>query len=276
MAEPPTSKQLLHFPSKDGSDANNAEWPMLDYVRSWKMFRGVSNEAHVISRHILTQEWHPEFEKKVTLLDVGPGDGVLLKQMLLRCSMPIKRVIVVEPDLNFLNECRRQLEPFHFEIIFEGKKIEDLDRSLLADVDIAVFSHVVYFTGAAPLHHVLDNLRIGSCCYVIVDQENSIFSKLWKKTAPPQFLERVSHVRRAVENLDSTKWKTYKTTVATKLDDPADLSPDVAVFVKSLLCYADYRDLTQEDTEWVETMIKRASASGAIRCTSDCFEIIRI
>src|SRR5690349_6295234 len=81
-------------------------YPMPAYVKSWQDFRSVSNEAETIAFHITHQKWRPD-NTPIKILDVGTGDGILLKQLVSACPWQIAELVCVDPNSAFLQESER-------------------------------------------------------------------------------------------------------------------------------------------------------------------------
>jgi SAM-dependent methyltransferase len=257
-------------------EIDQSEWPLPAYIKAWKAFRSVSNEADEIASHLARQKWVPK-SIPINILDVGTGDGVLLQKILLLCSHSVRDVVVADPNPAFLTEARSHLADVHIsgQLKVINKKIEEVDRDVIRSADLAIFSHVVYLTGAAPLLSTLRELRSGSCCYIVFDAEASIFSHLWTRTAAPEYLLRVREARGKIESLSEEKWVINKTTILTQVKNPRHLRPEIGDLIKSLLCYIDVADMDIETLNWVNGELENAGRFGNIQCSSDCYQLIR-
>jgi SAM-dependent methyltransferase len=255
---------------------DRSEWPLPAYIEAWKAFRSVSNEAEEIAKHLIRQKWNPQ-KTPINILDVGTGDGVLLEKILLFCNTAVRDVYAIDPNPAFLAEARSHLA----HVGIGGKlhlikdRIENVHRDIISDSDVAIFSHVVYLAGAEALMGTLRNLRPGSCCYAVFDAEDSIFSRLWQRTAAPEYLVRVQDARRKIEGLSGKDWIVQKTTIVTQVTNPCGLRPGISEQVKSLLCYAEVTDMDHDTLTWANDEIEKAGRLGHLRCSSDCYEIIR-
>jgi hypothetical protein len=201
----------------------------------------------------------------------------LLQKILLLCNSPIQDVNVVDPNPAFLAEARSHLVDLQIggQLRWINKKIEDVDRDLIRTSDVVIFSHAIYLTGVSALMRVLKQLDSGACCYVVFDAADSIFSRLWEKTAAPEYLTRVQKARSSIEAMPAAQWEVRKTTIITQVKNPCRLRPKISERVKSLLCYTDVEDLDKDTLNWVNAEIEKAGRFGDIQCSSDCYELIR-
>lgn len=251
---------------------DDLDYPMPDYIAAWKTYRTVSNEDQVIAGRLAQSIILPGPRSKI--LDVGPGDGRVLVRLLISLKQTPELLTIVEPNEAF---CAETLRAVHYDdfakaVITLQKKLKDCTDDELAGHDVITCTHTLYFMTSAELERLFSLVRGGATLFIVADHPESIFSRLWKQTAP-SFYERVSEHIATIRALDQTQFTFAETVISAALCDPMTLRDPICSLVMSMLCYSDVDSMTDEQFAVVRRMIASATTAGRIACDSLFFEI---
>lgn len=248
------------------------DFPLPAYVAAWKIFRSVSNEDEQTAHHI-AEAINGQCRDECNLLDVGPGDGRVLLRILLSLKRAPSKLTFVEPDKGFFDETRRAIGFFDFAKTMNPKQsyLSDLSDSEIAGHDVAILSHSAYFLEWGDIERLI-SLLPKKPIYIVFDSEESIFSRLWAKTAP-DYLDRINDHRSKLISLRPA-CGVKRVGITARVRNPLDLREDIRDMLLSLLCYSDVRDMSYELYEWVRNEIEGAVTNGKLTCHSDCFVVI--
>jgi 2-polyprenyl-3-methyl-5-hydroxy-6-metoxy-1,4-benzoquinol methylase len=253
------------------------EWPMESYLAAWKTFRQTANENKSIARHLTTQPSWPR-GKKLRICDVGCGDGRLIEAITLETQDEIAAVSLVDPDPELLDEAVR--------CIAEEALVPNITRTLAtAEMafpacatghDIVLMVHVVYLIESEHLVRLLEAMPPEVVAYVIFDEPESVFTTLWRETAP-KFHGRVLEAHKIMKALPRTNFAIAETKVEAQVANPFTLPrEDVRRAILSLLCYSTEAADDMRTRGWIESTVSRyVDSNGQVLCRSGCYEIRR-
>ena len=192
---------------------NQHIYPHSNYLNAWMAYRAVSNENSIIASWMTQQSAWPQ-KTKITLTDIGCGDGKIVSEVIRRCkgfspSQRISSVTLVEPhkpSLRVAAGCVRS----------EGSTARSVCECVrdawkrCFSVDAVLFIHVVYLMQHGEFLGVLNRLPTGVPLYAAFDEPKSVFSKLWKETAP-RYLMRAAKARATIASLSRSKYEVKST-----------------------------------------------------------------
>jgi hypothetical protein len=228
------------------------EWPMGSYKHSWKLFRRMSNENEVTAEHLLSRPSWPRVAG-VVLVDVGCGDGLVTQQIVHLSDCSVAEVRLLDPDATFLQEAKQHIQETGIVTdvkTFLGPAELNLPEHYQgANVVLAV--HVVYLMQDGAFESMLSTLPRRVPMYVVLDTPDSVFAKLWKETAP-KYWQRSSNAHAILDRLSRGEYAVNYSTISSRLDSPLDHSqPAIRNSILSILCYADYDGMAEEQQGWV-------------------------
>ena len=250
------------------------EWPMASYMEAWKTFRSRSNENEETAAHILDCENWPRHDDLV-ILDIGCGDGLLLKQLILQCRTAIWEVRLLDPDHDLIQLAKGNLEGLGDVMVtaIDGFA-EDHFPGVAIDCHAVLAVHVAYLMPEEAFERMMTSLPQEVPMYVVVDSPGSVFQRLWPVTAP-KYAARVANVHGLMQRLSNAGFSVRCTTVTSQTEFPLSAFERVNEAVISLLCYHNIRDLTAQQRKEVHTVLDRSVIGGRLRCQSSCYEVIR-
>lgn len=289
-------KNILSFPNsapRNGITSENrgqgrleVAYPLPEYIAAWKIFRSFSNEDETIARHIisLVQKRFPGCRVPdergndcgLRILDIGPGDGRVLLQLLLQIPAKPSSLTFVEPNPEFMRQAQSNICFFGFADSINPiqSKALNVDEKIVGSCDVTLCTHTAYFLESDEMERLLRLTRPGAVLYVVLDDRTSLFSSIWKRTAPKYYDVAERH-RRSLLALDPSVFSVNSTVIATKVKSPFSIRPDLAEMLMSLLSYYDVRDMESSEFEFVKKEITSATVGDHIDCKSTCFEICR-
>ena len=252
------------------------EWPMPSYMQHWKVFRKMTDECRETARHLLSRKHWPHCSK-ISICDIGCGDGLLALEIALWNPSKVSEITLIDPDEVFLREANSHLSGISSPptVRLVQKKAESLSSQEISDSDATLAVHVVYLMLEGTLESILRRTPVGVPTYVVLDEPNSIFSRLWARISP-KYLRRATAVHDLMASLPSIDFEVARSTITSHLDNPLVQRSDIKDAVLSLLCYDDVQNLCAEDYEWIEREIRSALAGQTILCESACYEIVRV
>ena len=255
------------------------QWPMECFIEAWKLFRDVSNENQETANHLLLRPFWPSIDD-YNILDIGCGDGLLLKQILRRSKRRMGQVCLIDPDEELMHQALLNLEHIgivKYQISHKLSKIEDEIPECFQNIHVILAVHIVYLLPTESFNSLLKELPVQIPLYVVLDNKDSIFSTLWKRTAP-KYYDRAIAAHEIIKQLPRDKYKVSKTSITSSLDNPLSCvpeRPDLKDAIMSILCYTDVRDRPHQEIHYIENEIRRFVVGNTLRCCSDCYEIIR-
>lgn len=246
--------------------------PHPSYITSWKVFRRLSDEASTTSMHVLSLLKRASFEP-LQIVDVGCGDAKILADVLLKArwaSIP-DSVTLIDPNAEFLEEARIEIMPvFKNSISICPKSVAEADLQIPPRT-LTLMIHMVYLITWEEIDKILKLMSAGSIVIIVLDSEDSILTRIWRRTAP-KYQRRAAEYRKRIELLASPfSWT--RTTITSWLKNPIELQEEMMEAALSLLAYTDVRDLPQEEQCWIQQQVLSHLAEGRLACESACYEI---
>ena len=253
------------------------EWPMGSYKNTWRLFRRMSNENDVTAEHLISRSHWPRV-KNLALLDIGCGDGLLTERIVLRSKKPVAEVRLLDPDKDFLGEAKAHITETG--VVTNVKCRQGLAEDNLPEccrgVHAILAVHVVYLMRNGAFKRLIDFLPKGIPLYVVLDTPDSVFSKLWKKTAK-KYASRSAKVHEALSDLPADQFEINFSTITSYLDSPLHQEqPGIKESVLSLLCYAEMQSLPTTTRRWVQQQVRDYTVGDHVHCESACYEIVKL
>jgi len=254
------------------------EWPSEIYIEAWKTFRALSGENAVMAAQIVGQRAWPRRDDGITLCDIGCGDGELMKQIVVHSQSPIADVRLVDPDEDLLSEAVRVVE--------ETGLVPHVERTLATaeevfprcaeSSDAVLLVHVVYLMKNGGFRKILEACVPGTPLFVVMDAPDSVFTQLWRETAP-KYHHRSVKAHETVAQLSRDAYDVEATSFSSLLPDPRHLRADLRTALLSILCYTDARRLAGDDALMtsIDALLTRHEAGEMIRCDLVCYTIQR-
>ncbi len=252
----------------------SSTWPCNSYLSSWKTFRLMSNENEVTADHLVKCVYWPQKEN-ITICDLGCGDGHLIENLILKNPTKIAKIHLVDPDLNLINEararvCETGLAPDP--VCFISNAEECLSKCV-ADADVILLIHVVYLMKDGTLNKILSAIPFNVPLYVILDSPDSVFTALWKITAPT-YQERAFKAHEILRNLPEKKFIIKRSTIKSQIKNPLLLQR--AELRQAILSILTYSDFDEHIYPTVRPILKNHIVDNNLVCKSICYEVIRI
>jgi len=248
---------------------------MPTYFERWRTFRSVSDENKVTARHMLSRPRWPRSDNTV-IVDIGCGDGELVRQVVLDSRVPVGEVRLIDPDAELLERAAKQLRGI--DVVGEVSPFlgngEELAAECCIGAHVVLAVHVVYLMRDTGLQAVLEHVPPRVPLYVVLDSPGSVFTKLWQRTAP-QYARRARNAHQLVAELDRTAVAVETTSIISHVDNLSQLNQPVRDALISLLAYADVRAMPTEEYAWVNEVIGDYVVGGQLICESTCYEIVR-
>lgn len=246
---------------------------MPDYVPAWLTYRTLSNEDDVIARKLAREV--DLTGRPSNVIDVGPGDGRVLVRFLIRANATPGKLTFVEPNADFFEETFRHVSNPEFvgETVGLNKKLEACSDAELAGHGVVLCTHTAYFLSDAELDRLLELVRDGAELHLVIDHPTSIFSQLWRRTAPT-FHDRVVRHLEKLQKLDPQVFQVKTSTITAMLCDLERLREPIRNLAMSLLCYSDVEDFDAEAFASAQKFIMdSADVDGQLHCESFYFTI---
>lgn len=243
------------------------------YLSSWKIFRAISDENIVTAGHILSL---PVWRDVSSVLDFGCGDGLITKALVLKSPQNIDKVTLVDPDTEMLLEAEIHLKEIGLvpDMRSVNAKFEDCVGYYTQEADIILAIHLVYLLTEESFKLLLDSLPVGKKMILILDEANSIFSKLWGITAP-KYAKRSEAVRNYL-NSQPAGFSIEKSLITSKIINPLIARQEIKGALLSLLSYSDYSLMNTELQNVVEKTVSGSLCGRFAECTSACYQITRL
>jgi phospholipid N-methyltransferase len=252
------------------------DYPMDSYIPAWKVFRSFTNENNLIADKIISSEsW--ELNSQRNILDVGTGDGSVLKEILSRSATPINFIRVVEPNLELLKEAETNLNSLCLKssIEFVNSDLITLLNQNLFNINTVILSHVLYLLPELDIEIFFDELPKEVRVYIITDDINSLFPNCWKITSP-KYYQRTLNIHSKINSLKYSGFDIKKSSFQTFLQNPFLIERmDIQEKIMSMICYSNFSNLNMKEIELVKLEMKKFEVEDLVYCNSVCYEIIR-
>jgi SAM-dependent methyltransferase len=251
------------------------EWPMANYMAAWKTFRRVGNEPSATADHLLER---PRWPKKnpFSIIDIGCGDGRMLEEFVLKSPRDISQVILLDPDKNLLAEAKKEIGSpkygYKLQQVVGTAEVEGTRLARKADVGLAI--HVAYLMSHEKFVTFIEDWPAGIPLYVVLDAPTSVFSELWRTTAP-EYAERAAQVHAYLEGETKAEFGIKMSEFATNVANPYELNERIRELVLSLLCYNDFSSLSASIRAGVKRTLMRHAKGDVVDCTCRCYEIVK-
>lgn len=249
------------------------EFPMDIYLPSWKLFRCLSDENKETAKHLLLKS---NWNMPSNILDIGCGDGLLIKEIVHLCENSVKEVRLLEPDLELLETAFKNLSETNLipSIVKINNDINSVLKDCFNEIDLILAVHIAYLIPTTDFIQVINSIPINVPFYLVLDEPTSIFSTLWKETAF-KYSQRSLKTHEYVKSLDNSEFSVNYSVITSHIKNPLKLRKDIKERIISLLCYNDYNSFTQDKKQLVEKIISDFLINETINCNSSCYEIIR-
>lgn len=251
------------------------DYPMGSYIPSWKVFRAFTNENKIIADQILsTQSWKDVKPKR--LLDIGVGDGLVLKSIISQAPNKISYLKLVEPNATLCEEAVKNLQALKLDFEVEALKTDILSlvSTAFTKVDLAIMAHVLYLMPEADFIKLLEHLPPGVPLVIITDAVDSLFPNCWQLAAP-KYYERSQHVHKVIEGLDQKRFSVRRSQFKTFLQNPYLIErEDLQMRILSMMCYSDYGELELGTQKLVKDRVERFRVDDLVFCNSVCYEVL--
>ena len=251
-------------------------WPMSSYLSAWRTFRALSDEPQRTAEHVVAQPAWPT-RSSLRILDLGCGDGLMVQAFLLSLGQTVARALLLDPDNELLGEAAARLGELALKAVIEPRLggLEDQAAVLARQVDVGLAIHVVYLVEPEQFQQVVKRWPAGVPLYVVIDAPDSVFSKVWRYTAP-EFAARTQAAHRYLSSgSDGQSVSVRQTRFSTRVANPFSLSEEVAEHVFSLISYAEFSKLSAENRERTQQIIREHADGKQLVCTCSCYEIVR-
>lgn len=272
----------LRSESLNTQPAQGIAYPLPAYIASWKIFRSFSNEDRTIASHVISQlnGLHRPVDldgrRDWSIVDIGPGDGRVLIELLLHLAEPPKLLSVVEPNSEFMEQTKLSISFYSFAkaIDYHTCRLADVADAVIESAEVILCTHSAYFLTHEEMDKLLAAMQRGARLYVVMDAADSLFSRTWKQTAPSYF-ERAERHRTRLQSLHGQGFSVRQSAFDTLVKSPFEMREDIGEMLMSLICYCDIRDLPLEELGPIQHQIRSSVSNGYITCQSSCFEVTK-
>jgi SAM-dependent methyltransferase len=251
-----------------------AEWPMANYEAAWKTFRRVGDEPVATALHVTSLEHWPK-KNTIKVLDVGCGDGKMVAAFVLRARQTISQLVLLDPDEKLLGEAAKEVQSLHFGTKTTSvlSSAEDKAARCARGAHAALGIHLAYLMTPEAFRLFIEKWPRGVPLYIVLDAETSVFSAIWKNTAP-EYARRATAARQYLDALGETVLKS-RSEFATRVANPYMLVPPIRELVLSLFCYNDFEALIPAQQKNVKRTISKYADGKEVKCTCACYEIVK-
>ncbi|WP_430408782.1 hypothetical protein [Kordia sp.] len=245
------------------------------YVSSWKIFRAISDENVITAKHIIgLNSWNKNISR---ILDLGCGDGLITRELVLRSEQSFETIKLVDPDTLMINEAVDSIKNTNKVKNIEriNSPFEEAFNIVSIDVDIILAIHLVYLIEKESFYNLINNLPNNVTLIIVLDSEDSIFTKLWKRTAR-KYHDRSLFVRDYIDNLDKKDFVINKTFINSNFVNPYERTDIEKESLLSLLSYSNYNKFNEDDKKFVSTLVKENLINNYLNCKSVCYEVTKV
>lgn len=249
---------------------------MKSYFSAWRIFRSLSDENRTTAEHLLSRQAWPHDKEDLRIVDLGCGDGAMLAELLVASRQRIAAVHLVDPDAEFLRIAVERISSLNPLMTLNQTLgyAEDVIMKVTEGVQVILAIHLVYLLGNGGFKTLLKQLPIGVPFFLVLDERESVFQELWRRTAL-KYHQRVLDAHQIISGLSSMEYVVTKSEFDSHLRTPMGLRQDLRDAVLSMLCYTELSSLDDATREWVYQTIDRRTAAGKVVCDCACYEIIR-
>ncbi len=260
--------------------------PYHNYIEDWTTFRANSDEKQVIAEWLLSQNAWPK-KNPFSITDFGCGDGKVAAQVILsapRDGNHARSIALVDPDQRFLEAACQHLRDVlppnrenHCELASYQHRVGSAPAKCF-ESDVLLLIHVVYLMPTSEFRGLLRKVKPGSALYIILDHPKSVFSQLWKETAP-KYLARVEKTHSLIAELSATEFHVRRSLPEQLISRFRKSALDdhlIGPRLISMLCYDDKLDIGRD--ERFKTLfwnIVNKQSNSHVNCRSVGYEIIR-
>jgi len=253
------------------------DYPMGSYIPSWKIFRAFTNENQLISKHILsTKSWKKT--KPSRILDIGTGDGLVLKAIIAGSLHPFSKVRVVEPNPILFRQAQQNLSSSKLYFTFEGLEddVMEVTEKVFQDIDLVLITHVLYLLQKNEMKKLLSLLPNDVPVVIVTDTKKSLFPDCWSETAL-KFFQRSQFIHKVINQLQQNGNYDIKTsTFRTFLQNPFLIDrDDLKERILSMVCYSEFNELKPSVQKNIKKIMSRYSVEELVYCNSTCYEITK-
>lgn len=247
---------------------------MESYLSVWKNFRSLSDENEATALHLLTRTLWPR-QQSIAVCDLGCGDGRLLRTLILQSSTGIATVRLIDPDQELLTEAERCVAQTNLVQCVEPilGTAEELFPDCAKGCAVILFVHVAYLMRNQGLKELLQRCPIGIPMYIVLDAPDSVFTHLWRNTAP-KYYERARKSHEALKSLPQGEYSVSLSAITSRITNPMHIArSELRIAMLSMLCYADLSKDTGKMNAYVEDTLSAHTAGDFVLCESSCYEI---
>lgn len=255
--------------------------PMPEYVSAWKTFRQSCDENKKIAEYLVGSGVLGP--RPISIVDVGCGDGHVLYELLTDERMvdrDVERIVLVDPDGELLNEAISNVfaatKKAHLQPVGGVQKLLGHAHSVWPDcaegMSVALLVHVVYLLKDGELEYILAKRPPHVRLIVVMDNQASVFTQLWKHTATIYYRRSVNAHRILKENgAVRLKGKIESRMPLRNLRRGAPAYP----WILSFMCYSDMQNPNAPELDVANGIIEAHAnkKGGYVSCFSDCYVI---
>ena len=254
------------------------DYPMGSYVPAWKVFRAYSKENLIIAEHVSnTRTWVKTEPSRV--LDIGSGDGLVLKKIIEQSEYKPHSIRIVEPNSELLQEARSNLIELCPENSLELIK-EDIfsyqAQIAYEGVDLILLIHVLYLLPEESVNKIIQSLPVGLPIIIVTDQNSSLFSDTWKLAAK-KYYNRSTQINSFIGSLNNDKYSVNETSFRTYLKNPFYIQrEDLQDKLISMISYSEFNEMDVDRKLDIKEIFDKFSEKDLVYCESKCYEIIKL
>ncbi|MEL6445663.1 MAG: class I SAM-dependent methyltransferase [Bacteroidota bacterium] len=256
--------------------ASREEWPMDSYIESWKVFREISDENQITAEALVALPDWPTDTAPLRILDVGCGDGRLIRLIALRCTGDLEEIRLLDPDLQLLREAERHVRQT-LPAVPITTRLEGISEGLpevYEGIDVILGVHLVYLLKDGEFERMIESLPSGIPLFVVLDRPQSLFTRLWNVTAP-SYLARSQDAHATVQALNPSVFRVREDTITSRIRGLSGIRRPIRETIMSLLCYCEYPKLSAAKQEQVQGILSEFTEDDVTLCDSTCYSIVR-
>jgi SAM-dependent methyltransferase len=249
-------------------------WPCNSYLSAWKTFRLISNENEVTANHLLARTSWPRKEN-ITICDLGCGDGHLIEQLILTSPTKIAKVHLLDPNSELMREAHERVCETNLtnDVVCLVGTAERRFAECTVGIDVILLIHVVYLMENGALLKILSSIPFNTPLYLILDSPDSVFTALWKITAP-LYYERALKAHETLKKLPKDNFIIRQSTFKSQIKNPLLLPrEDLKQAILSILTYSDF---SENMYPTILPILEKHTQEKYLSCKSRCYEILRV